>query len=793
MHMPIQHRTTLVRLLLGLWLLLPGLAAQAQEAMPLAEADRWNGAPVREVIISGLDRTDERYVRNNLRSTKGTPFDAELTRRDVRSLTRLGRFSRIQASVLPYDDGSVAIIFALLEEPLIEDIQSVGNSVFSDGEVSEMFDLLPGAPADEFAIQRGLRQIEQAYRDKGYYLIRVEYDRKELDEAGIVYLRIREGPRVKVTDIRFEGNVNIADKALRGEIGSETSLWLLRKGEIDTDRIREDERKIAEHYIDHGYLQVRVGSELRLSSNNREAIITFFVDEGPRARLRRVIFDGNTVFTDEQLLARMSIRPGDPLLSLPIKESVDAMELSYGELGYTDFRLAHELLIVPEQPLADLVITLREGERYRTGLVVTRGNDITQDHVIRRDSDIRPDRPLGQTAIARTRRQLEQKRFWAPGSIKVTPLPPTPAGRGYRDVLIEMEETNTASIGFGALFSTDSGVLGQVEITQRNFAASDPPDSLDELLSGRAWRGGGQRFSILLQPGNEVQNYSISLVEPRILDTDFSFRVEGFLRTRFYDDWDERRLGGTFGFGRRLGERWNLSTSARFENVDISDIEKNSTVDLFAVEGENEISSVGAFLVRTTYDEPAFPTQGSRTELSVERFGLLGGDYNFTRINAEHTIFLPIAEDILGRRTVVSLETRASYIPEENEAPLFERFYLGGRSLRGFDFRSVSPRGYLKNGRLSDEHVGGRFLFKLSPEIRYPLLGDSMYGVAFIESGIVSNEVEFDPYRVSVGAGIRLKIPMFGPAPLAFDFAWPIVDAEGDESRLFTFAVDIPF
>ncbi len=791
--MPIQHRTTWVRLLLGLLLLAPALVAQAQETTPLAEADRWNGAPVREVLISGLDRTDERYVRNNLRSTGGTPFEAELTRRDVRSLTRLGRFSRIQASVLPYDDGSVAIIFALLEEPLIEDIQSVGNSVFSDGEVSEMFDLLPGAPADEFAIQRGLRQIEQAYRDKGYYLIRVEYDRKELDEAGIVYLRIREGPRVKVTDIRFEGNENIADKALRGEIGSETSLWLLRKGEIDTDRIREDERKIAEYYIDRGYLQIRVGSELRLSSNNREAIITFFVDEGPRARLRRVIFDGNTVFTDEQLLARMSIRPGDPLLSLPLKESVDAMELSYGELGYTDFRLAHELLIVPEQPLADLVITLREGERYRTGLVVTRGNDITQDHVIRRESDIRPDRPLGQTAIARTRRQLEQKRFWAPGSIKVTALPPSPDEPGYRDVLIEMEETNTASIGFGALFSTDSGVLGQVEITQRNFDFFDPPDSLDEFLSGRAWRGGGQRFSILLQPGNEVQNYSVSLVEPRILDTDYSFRVEGFLRTRFYDDWDERRLGGTFGFGRRLGERWNLSTSARFENVDISDIEKNSTVDLFAVEGENEISSVGAFLVRTTYDEPAFPTQGSRTELSVERFGLMGGDYNFTRINAEHTIFLPIAEDILGRRTVISLETRASYIPEENEAPLFERFYLGGRSLRGFDFRSVAPRGYLTNGKLSDEHVGGRFLFKLSPEIRYPLLGDSMYGVAFVESGIVSDEVEFDPYRVSVGAGIRLKIPMFGPAPLAFDFAWPMIDAEGDESRLFTFSVDIPF
>jgi outer membrane protein insertion porin family len=377
--------------------------------------------------------------------------------------------------------------------------------------------------------------------------------------------------------------------------------------------------------------------------------------------------------------------------------------------------------------------------------------------------------------------------------VKVTPLPPDPSEPGYRDVLIELEETNTASVSFGALFSTDSGVLGQVQITQKNFDALDPPDSLDEFLAGRAWRGGGQTFSILLQPGNEVQNYSVSLVEPRAFDTDYSFSVEGFLRTRFYEDYDEQRLGGSFGLGRRLGERWNLSGTLRFENVDITEIDENATVDLFEVEGENQISSVGLRLTRTTYDEPSFPTQGSRIELSVERFGALGGDYDFTRLSAEHNIFLPLAEDFLGRRTVISFETRVAYIPEEDEAPIFERYYLGGRSLRGFQFRSVAPLGFRRDGTLSDDHVGGRFLFKFSPELRYPLVGDAIYGVVFVDSGIVTNEISLDPYRVAVGTGIRLKIPMFGPAPLAFDFAWPVMEADGDERRFFSFSVDIPF
>lgn len=787
--------TSWLRLLPGLLLVLlatPLLCGQV-EPTPLAEAGRFRSAPIREVVVTGLERTNEQYVRNNLRTQAGTPFDPDLTERDVRSLTRLGRFARIQASVLPLEDGSVSVIFALIEEPLIEDVQSVGNTVFSDAEIVGMLGILPGAAADEFAIQRGMRDIEQAYRERGYYLVRVEYDRRELEEAGILYLRVREGPRVKITDIRFEGNEAFVDKTLRGEIESETSLWLLRKGEIDTDQIRADERALAQYYIDHGYLEVRVGSELRLSSNNREAIITFYVDEGRRSRLRNIIFEGNTIFADEQLLARLAIRPGDPLERLPIRESLEAIELAYGELGYTDFRLDHELLIVPETPLADLVIRLTEGQRYKTGLVLTRGNDITQDHVIRRDVYVRPDRPLGRTSIERTRRELEQKRLWAQGSVKVTPLPPDPSEPGYRDVLIELEETNTASVSFGALFSTDSGVLGQVQITQKNFDALDPPDSLDEFLAGRAWRGGGQTFSILLQPGNEVQNYSVSLVEPRAFDTDYSFSVEGFLRTRFYEDYDEQRLGGSFGLGRRLGERWNLSGTLRFENVDITEIDENATVDLFEVEGENQISSVGLRLTRTTYDEPSFPTQGSRIELSVERFGALGGDYDFTRLSAEHNIFLPLAEDFLGRRTVISFETRVAYIPEEDEAPIFERYYLGGRSLRGFQFRSVAPLGFRRDGTLSDDHVGGRFLFKFSPELRYPLVGDAIYGVVFVDSGIVTNEISLDPYRVAVGTGIRLKIPMFGPAPLAFDFAWPVMEADGDERRFFSFSVDIPF
>jgi outer membrane protein insertion porin family len=46
---------------------------------------------------------------------------------------------------------------------------------------------------------------------------------------------------------------------------------------------------------------------------------------------------------------------------------------------------------------------------------------------------------------------------------------------------------------------------------------------------------------------------------------------------------------------------------------------------------------------------------------------------------------------------------------------------------------------------------------------------------------------------VSVGLGVRLYIPQFGPAPLAFDFAIPLMKEETDETQLFSFSAEIPF
>jgi outer membrane protein insertion porin family len=70
---------------------------------------------------------------------------------------------------------------------------------------------------------------------------------------------------------------------------------------------------------------------------------------------------------------------------------------------------------------------------------------------------------------------------------------------------------------------------------------------------------------------------------------------------------------------------------------------------------------------------------------------------------------------------------------------------------------------------------------------------DKISLVAFIDSGTVADDLGFDDYRASFGAGIRLHIKELGQAPLAFDFAFPIVKQESDKKRMFSFSVQLPF
>ncbi len=791
----------------------PHAQAHQQPGPPTAPPEAlapYDDRQVSEIRFEGLERMSPQFVRNQLRTVEGQPFRAEVVTEDIQRLYRTGSFFNVSAAVELRPDGNVVLVYSFTEAQVIQDVQVVGNRQVSDQELAGIVGLLRGTPVDDFQLGRTRRAIEDLYRSKGYYSVRVEVDEEELKQ-GVVLFRIREGQRLKVAEIRFQGNSAFSVAHLRRNLKTEEATWF-DTGPLDSDVLEQDVVALAVFYRDQGYLDVRTDREITVSPDGREAIVTFLIEEGPRYTLRRVdVFgeggaDASTLaISKEQILALMELKPGDVFGESARRRSVIAVQRAYEKLGYVRAAEGGGLAINSQElrnldePVVDLVVVIAEGDRYRTGEIIVQGNNITRHNVIRREIQLQSDRPLDAAALEDSVRRLEATRLFAPG-VKATIQPEDAEQPGYRDVLVEVAETVTGRISFGAAVSSDSGIVGTIDISERNFDVMNPPESFSDLSSGRAFRGGGQDFSIVLAPGFEVQNYSISLNEPRLFDTDYSFGITGYYRDREFDEYDEQRFGGRLRVGRRFGDRWVGGVAIRGERVRLDDISSSAAVDVFDAEGPDTLVGFSVYMTRTTVPpgERLYPARGARTELSIEQ---VIGDYTFAKLSGEHQVWLTLDEDFLERKKIVTMKVAANYIPQDaDDVPLYERYYLGGRSFRGFDFQGISPRGVRADtGLPGNDPVGGTWSFFAGIEYQHPVWGvDPATGrpivavVGFLDTGTVTNDVSFDDYRVAVGAGVRLLLPI-SPVPLAFDFGFPILKQDEDDEQLFSFSVDLPF
>jgi outer membrane protein insertion porin family len=761
------------------------------------------------VTLKGILPEDEPLARNQIRVAAGSPMSAGAVREDVHRLARLGRFERIDARVQPYSDGSVELIYTFVPAPVIRDVVAVGNHEVSDADLAAAVGLLANTPANPFVLDQAKRRIRDLYQKKGYYQADVQIDEKELREQGIVALRIREGDKLRVTGIRFEGNASIPSDELQAKISSKT--WgIFSGGTLDDAQAQRDVSAVEAWYKNKGYLRAQVDRQIQPSPDGKEAILTFVVNEGPRFTVRgvqavladqfSVVSDKpTTVLTPEQIAGLIPLKAGDVYSQDKVRRSIEAVRDAYGQMGYVEATVRTLDRQSVDKAEADLVLLVNEGRRSMTGMVTVKGNQFTQSRVIRRQVRVLPDRPLDSTSLRESENRLESLGIFKRGSVKITPQPEDPQNPGFRDVLVYLEEGDTGSIGFGAAASSDGGVVGNISLTQRNFDLYDTPDSLSELLAGRAFRGAGQSFSINLQPGSQISTYSISLSDPYLFETDYSGAGSIGVRDREYRQYDENRKSVSFTLGHRLGERWVASASLRAESVDIHDIDADAADDVFDSEGTHEITSVSLKLRRSALDKSVRPTRGTIFDVTVERVGALGGDYNFTKFGAEGTLYVPVDEDALGQRTVLTLRSSAFYIPEnEDEVPVYERFYQGGREFRGFKFRGIGPLSPRHDDTvpprdLATDSVGGTWSFFAGAQLEKPLIDQYLSGVVFLDSGTLTFEPGFSDYRASFGIGLRVYIPALGPVPLAFDIAAPFMKQNGDRTSVFSFSLDVPF
>lgn len=760
---------------------------EATQDTPTVEAA---GQVITAVEFEGQQRSTPAYLRDVVAIRPSGRANAEALVQDVGRLLRTGRFEDVRYELRP-DEGGVRVVFVLRERPVVRRIIFSGNSKLSDHELKKKVPLKTGESLDRLRAEEGRDAIAAFYKEKGFGDVEVRIDEAVLAEGDLKYI-IKEGVRLKVTAIRFEGRQSLTEGELKKQIETRTALWIFRSGTLDPDQVSTDAAKVQGYYRDEGFLDAKVGFRIEPGDKEHTRTVVFDIQEGMRYRVEDVRYEGNTVFSTEELALLGSLKPGDFILQRKLDADRRLFETRYGEIGYIE-RVVEPLRVFSETPGMVLVtFRITEGGQFRVGRVAIRGNTHTRDKVVLREFRLYPpDDLFNLSEVREAEARLRQTQIF--DSVRITPVGQQ---EGVRDVLIDVTEHERAGdlmLGFGV--SSDSGLGGRLAINFKNFDITDTPESLTELFQFQAFRGAGQQLSIELQPGSEVSTYRVDFTEPYLLDRPIRFDTGAYLFERERSGYDETRTGTYMSFGKRI-ERgvlkgWTGEVALRLENVDVEDVDIFAPRDFHDVKGSNLLTSVKGSLVRDRTDNRFLPTQGDRWRFSVEPYGVLGGDHDFTETRVGYIRHFSVYQDEQERKHVLSLRGETGVL--FGDAPMFERFYAGGiGSLRGFRFRGAGPYKGLDDD-LNKIPVGGDFMILLGAEYTFPIYTDSLRGVLFTDMGTVESSVGITEWRASIGVGIRLTVDLLGPVPIEFDVAAPIMKGPDDREQTFSFFVGTTF
>ncbi len=366
------------------------------------------------------------------------------------------------------------------------------------------------------------------------------------------------------------------------------------------------------------------------------------------------------------------------------------------------------------------------------------------------------------------------------------PMPVYPGNEPYVIVDVDAEETQTGRLMIGAGVNSNAGLIGNIVVDEQNFDILRLPRSWDDIRNGTAFRGAGQRFRLEASPGTQLQRYVATFQEPYLFDTRIGLSLSASYFTRFFYDWAEARTGGRIGLGYQFQFAPDLSVNAGFrgESVDVFN-PRVLAPDVVNMLGTNAVYGFSGGLIHDTRDSPFLPTQG---HLATFEFEQVIGTFVYPRgiVEGRQYFLLNERPDGSGRHVLSVGSVLGISGPD---TPAYDNFFAGGyNTLRGFVFRGASPRQAGPNGQLAI--VGGPFQWLNTIEYLFPITADdTLRGVVFTDFGTVESNVSIKNFRVAPGVGMRITLPAMGPAPIALDFAFPVVYAPEDSKQLFSFFV----
>jgi outer membrane protein insertion porin family len=689
----------------------------------------------------------------------------------IRALWRTNLFDDIAIVARSAPGGALAVI-TVQEAPVITGIELQGDDEVDEKDILGKIPFKVGDRMLENRLHQAAFDIEKLYEEKGYYLADVSMvpTRPDADSTA-VEVRIDEGRKVKIAEIRFLGNQAFSGDRLRDALETEVEgFWFWQDGEFDEAKWSADiSQQLPAFYGEHGYIDMEIVSD-SMSVNSEDGTMRLFVtlDEGQPYRAGTVAIEGNSRFSQSDLRRFLRLEPGAVFNTRAVEETQADLQNLYADDGYIYAQVQPVRRVRPDSTIVDLTWQIREGNPAEIHHIAIRGNTVTHESVIRRHLFVEPGERFRRTDVRNSLLALEGLGFFEPGIVPTTRVADEESGD--IDLTFEVEERRTGSLTLGAAVGGGTGLSG--------FLGYEQPNLFGQAKSGR----------VRWEFGSRNNNLEFGYTEPVFMGTKTSLSTSFFNINQRYigTSFRQEALGGNLRLGTPLpwDEASRLFYGYTWQRIDLEATDGDDS--RFRGEYPRTESSVSLSLVRDTRLPRLHPIQGARHSLGADvAGGIFGGTVGFHKYELESSWFAPTIND----RTVLNLSIKAGGIDDTGFVPLTEQYILGGvqypsQGLRGYPENRVGVHtagNIFRDAEGQTDDRGNAFLLMTAEH--FVKITDTIYTSVFYDAGNVWNQfrdVTFADLKRGAGVGVQIDLPGFGPMGLDYAYGFDRLDASGN-------------
>ena len=634
---------------------------------------------VSDIRIIGLQRVSTGSIFNVIPISVGDKIDLRKSSDITRSLFSTEQFDDIQIA----KDGNTLII-SVVERPSISAIDISGNKALKTEQLIESLDgvgIKEGEVYKRSTLEKVKSELVRSYASNGRYGAGVEIDEVKKPRNRIdINITVDEGKSAKIEKINIIGNeVFDNGELLKGFELSEGSFFsfLNNDNAYSREKLKGDIETLESFYKDRGYLKFSIeSSQISLSRDMKSIFINFNVFEGKKYSISEAEVVGDVPIEEEVYASIIDSLKGLTYSQAQITSIEEFFTNVLGNRGFAFAEVSGDPEIDDDTNEVKIIFSVVPGKRTYTRKILFTGNNITQDHVLRREMRQFEGAWSSNNSIEAGKVRLERLGYFKEVEVETIPVPNTD---DQIDVMYSVEEETTGSVG-GNIGYSDFGLMLGFNLQEQNFF------------------GSGNTVGVGISKNIYSENYNLSYLNPYATKDGVSQGYNLYFRKTDYGEFNVANyLSDSMGFGVQFGypvtdtQRVNYGLTYDKTDIDIGTMPAREIWDFINAEG-NIFETITAQISwqRVTLNRGIFPTDGSSTVISLSST-IPGGDIDYARLNIRQKYYQPLPKDF-----VFGFNIELGYLTpfgDTNETPFFQNFYAGGpRSLRGFESNTLGPR-----------------------------------------------------------------------------------------------------